>query len=278
MSELSGIKDVDRVILEKLDDRELLKACSLDKYTWNNVCDDAFLRRRLLSKYPQIAQYKLETETWKRFFLRAVNYIALMKEKFNYLYTFGDFVTQYDLLKQYSKDKNDLLIESSEVGELALVIWSLKTGADIHYRNDYALIWASKNGHLETVKYLVEFGADIHAHDDYALRWASKNGYLETVKYLVDSGANIHALNDRALIWASENGHLETVKYLVKAGADIHSENDEALIWSSLNGHLEIVKYLVEAGADIHINDDAPLRRANENGHLEVVNYLKSKM
>ena len=42
MSKLSGIKDVDRDILGKLDDRELLKVCSIDKYTWETVCDDAF--------------------------------------------------------------------------------------------------------------------------------------------------------------------------------------------------------------------------------------------
>ena len=83
MSKLSGIRDVDREILSKLDDTELLKVCSIDKYTWNNVCDDAFLRRRLLAKYPQIEIYKKKNESWKRFFLRAVRYIALLKEKYD---------------------------------------------------------------------------------------------------------------------------------------------------------------------------------------------------
>ena len=61
MSKLSGIRDVDREILSKVDDKELLKACSIDKYTWKNVCDDAFLRRRLLSKYPEIEAFTLYT-------------------------------------------------------------------------------------------------------------------------------------------------------------------------------------------------------------------------
>src|SRR5665647_1298674 len=94
-----GFKDVDREILSKLDDTELLKVCSIDKYTWNTVCDDAFLRRRILGKYPEIEQYKLKNESWKRFFLRAIKYIALMKEEYDYVYTFGDFEKQYDLLK-----------------------------------------------------------------------------------------------------------------------------------------------------------------------------------
>jgi hypothetical protein len=107
MSNISGIRDVDREILSKLDDRELLKACSIDKYTWNTICDDAFLKRRLLAKYPQIEKEKTKSETWKHFFLRAVHYIAKMKEEFGYDYTFGDFEGQYNLLKE-NKNKNDL--------------------------------------------------------------------------------------------------------------------------------------------------------------------------
>lgn len=79
-TQLSGYKDVDREILNKLDDKSLLKACSIDKYTWNTVCDDDFLKRRLLGKYPEIERYKLKNETWKSFFLRATHYIALLKK------------------------------------------------------------------------------------------------------------------------------------------------------------------------------------------------------
>ena len=246
MSKLSGIRDVDREILSKLNDKELLKACSIDKNTWKNVCDDGFLKRRLLVKYPEIEKYKKinERESWKQFFLRAVHTIALMKEKFDYVYSFGNFVTQYNLLKNYKN--NELLSNSAKIGELALVVCSLKNGADIHALNDEALRWASKNGKLEVVKYLIEQGADIHALNDYALIWASYNGHLEVVKYLVEQGADIHTLNDFALKHASKNGHLEVVKYLVKQGADIHAQNDAALKYASLYEHLEVVKYLKE--------------------------------
>ena len=91
MNEFSGYKDTDREILSKLDDKELLKTCSINKYTWEKVCDDAFLKRRLLSKYPEIGKYKREGETWKHFFLRSIHYIALLKERNDYQYEFGDF-------------------------------------------------------------------------------------------------------------------------------------------------------------------------------------------
>jgi hypothetical protein len=214
MSKLSGIRDVDREILGKLDDKDLLKVCSIDKYTWNTVCDDSFLKRRLLTKYPEIEEQKKKSETWKQFFLRAVHYIALMKEKFDYNYTFGNFVRQYELLKTYKRNENNiglLLYISSANGELALVIWSLKNGAVLR---DGDLISASRNGHLSVVKYLVEHGANIHALNDVALNDASTKGHLDIVKYLVEHGANIHASNDLALFNAGMNGHLDVVKYL----------------------------------------------------------------
>ena len=225
----------------KLDDRELLKACSLNKYTWNTVCDDAFLRMRLLSKYPQTEKYKLEDESWKRFFLRVIHFIALLKEKFDYVYTFGNFETQYDLLKEYG-DAIFLIDEAAKFGELELVIWILKANPNINL--DFALRMASKNGHLEVVMYLVENGADIHAQGDYALIIASENGNLEVVKFLAKVGANIHAGKDAALLYASHYGHLETVKYLVENGANIHANNDYALRLAKQNRHLEVVKYL----------------------------------
>jgi len=130
-------------------------------------------------------------------------------------------------------------------------LWSTETfkhlvenGADIHARNDCALLLAAKNEHLEVVKYLVENGADIHTHNDSALLLAAGNGHLEVVKYLVENGANIHADNDYVLCWAAESGHLEVVKYLVENSADIHTRNDCALLLAAKNGHLEVVKYL----------------------------------
>jgi hypothetical protein len=248
MSKLSGIKDVDREILSKLDDKELLKTCSINKYTWNTVCDDAFLRRRLTIKYPKIEQYKKKEESWKSFFLKAIHYIALMKEKFDYEYTFGNFVSQYNLLKKYNyrvqKKKYDyLLIIFASAGELALTIWCLNKGVKINTKND-ALISASILGHLEVVKYLVEKGVDVNTQSSAALRFASQYGKLEVVKYLLENGADIHSRNDEALILASQNGHLDVVRYLVENGADVHAQTDAALSWAVEFGYLEVENYL----------------------------------
>jgi hypothetical protein len=238
---LTGLKDLDREVLLKLSDDELLKTCTIDKRFWNEVCDDNFLRRRLL-KYPGIEKYK-QDESQKQFFLRVIYYVSKMKEEYEFDYSKGDFKKQYNLLKE-NPDINNLFIESAGNGELSLIVHSLNKGVDIHAENDEALILASKYGHLEVVKYLVEKGADIHTQDDYSLRYSSKYGHLEVVKYLVEKGADIHTGHDFALRYASENGHIEVVKYLVENGADIHTGNDLALIYASRKGHLEVVKYL----------------------------------
>jgi hypothetical protein len=54
---LTGIKDLDREILKRIPDGNLLKACTINKKMYNEVCDDAFIKRRL-SKYPNLEIYK----------------------------------------------------------------------------------------------------------------------------------------------------------------------------------------------------------------------------
>jgi len=73
-------------------------------------------------------------------------------------------------------------------------------------------IETAKNGHLEVVQFLIKSRADIHTDNDYALRWAAQNGHLEVVQFLIKSGANVHADHDRALRCATENRHLEVVR------------------------------------------------------------------
>ena len=117
-------------------------------------------------------------------------------------------------------------------------------GADVHTRDDYALLWAVQNGHTEIVKILLEAGADVHVDDDYPLRWAAEYGHTETVRLLLEAGADVHAASDDALRWAAKNGHIETVKVLLEAGADVHADDDAALYWAARNGHTKIINLL----------------------------------
>ena len=249
---LTGLKDVDREVLKHVDDKELLEICTINRKTWNEVCDDAFLKRRLTSKYPGIEKFKKANESWKRFFLTAIYYISKMKDEFDFDYSFGDLWKQYSILKQVEKwaevfktpyDFDSLLIRATEVGDVALAEFSLRKGANIQH-GDGALRSASQNGHLNIVKYLLKQGADIHAGEDSALRSASRNGRLDIVKYLVQSGANIHARNDGALQEAIAYGQLAVFKYLMNQGANIHAIHEYGLKLARRNKRFEVVKYL----------------------------------
>jgi ankyrin repeat protein len=284
----------------------LLKICALDKKTWNEVCDDNFLKRRLLSKYPGIEKYKKE-ETWKQFFLRFIYYIAKMKEEYEYKYEGGDFKKQYIMLRLTRGDKGDkgnqLLIEAVRAGELKLAEYAIQKGADIHINEEYALRLsvyngnldiaklllsksnerarnvalktASDVGNLEIVKYLVEtLGTNINVLQD-SLENAIRGNHFEVVKYLVEHGADIHENDEAALNSASLNGYLDIVKYLVEHGANIHGQEDDALINASARGHLDVVKYLVDHGANLHAQNNGALSWARKNKHRSVVEYLE---
>jgi hypothetical protein len=240
---LSGLKDTDREILKWADDRQLLEICSIDRKTWNEVCDDAFLKRRL-SKYLGIDKYKKENESWKRFFLSVVRYVALMKEQFEFDYTDGDFREQYRLLKKYTNNMTGLLEKATRKGIFSLVTYSVNRGGNIHLGNDALLRIAALNGYFDLVKYFVEKGLDIHTNNETALKYASENGYLNIVKYLIEQGADIHAKDERALKMASMYGSFEIVKYLVEKGANVHAAGDAALKYANQNEHAEVVKYL----------------------------------
>ena len=210
---LSGLKDTDREILKWANDEDLLRICSVDRKTWNEVCDDAFLRRRLIAKYPGIEKYKKKNETWKRFFLSVVRYVALMKEQFEYDYTNGDFREQYRLLKKH-KDMTALLEKSTRKGIFPLVVYSVNRGGRIHLGNDALLGIAALNGYFDLVKYFVEKGLNIHRYDEVALFYASERGFFDIVKYLVQKGADTHARDNEAIKIARKMGHKDVVRYL----------------------------------------------------------------
>ena len=121
----------------------------------------------------------------------------------------------------------------------------------------------------------VKAGADVHAKDDYALRWASSRGHAAVVECLLKTGAHVHANYDIALRLASANGHAAVVECLLKAGADVHANDDEALRWSSYYGNAAVVELLLKAGADVYANDDEALRTASKYGDAAVVELLK---
>ena len=197
---LTGVKDLDIIILNKLEDQDLVSVCKTNTVA-NKLCDDQnFWLQRIVIKFPYLGlsvlkKYK-QDRSWSQYYIE-------------------------DLRSMNKNNADTKLITALKSGRLDQVIIAVKNGADIHANNDASLRNASAYGQLDIVKYLVEQGADIHANDDESLRNASAYGQLDVVKYLVEQGADIHALNDYSLRSASYNGRTDVVDYLVSQGATL---------------------------------------------------------
>lgn len=183
----TGIRDLDRELLFYIPNDELMKACNLNSYFKNDVCDENFFKRRTEHFFPHLIHLKKDKTSWRNFFLDLIRYVFKLKENFGYIYNYnipGNPKTQFSIFRRYSDYPNKFLFESSADGQLALVIEAVNRGANIRALDDLAVRWASENGYLEVVKYLVSLGADIHAQNDQVVISASEGGHLEVVKYL----------------------------------------------------------------------------------------------
>ena len=194
---LTGIRDLDREIVNKLSDKDFLQMCSLNRTYSQRVCDDSYFRLRTEKGFPETVPYKDYTETtnkkmrtWKNHYLNIIKYIDLLKSDYGYIYR--------------AEDKSPEL----------LYLAKRLVHKDYSYNKNRAVRFASRNGQLPIVKYLVENGADITEHSNSAIIWASENAHLPVVKYLVEHGADITTLDNLALTLAIQNGHFAIAAYL----------------------------------------------------------------
>ena len=72
---LTGNKDVDNLILEQLEDKELLQICLVDKYA-NHLCNnDSFWKKRFIDKYGKAnLKYNSSNTHWKKFYLSILSF------------------------------------------------------------------------------------------------------------------------------------------------------------------------------------------------------------
>lgn len=143
-------------------------------------------------------------------------------------------------------------------------------GANLHYKNDYALRWITKKGNYEIFKFLLEKGADINKIDNRTIMKTVKRNHKEIIKILIENDI----MNDSIFKYSCQYGHLGYVKILLAKGIDIHTNDDYAIKISSEFGNIEIVKILIDNGANIRAGYSYALRYSIYNKHLEIVKIL----
>jgi len=216
-------KDIKRKIAEFLDDRDILRYCQIDREQHDNVCNEQFFHNILLQRYPKTLARKSTTTKHKKYYMLIVYFVNKLKEKYGFEYS---EYPSYNIFLQHEvfnnslnpKNMNDVLLTAVRHEELSLVKYALDKGANIHFRNDEALIRASGYRNLKIIKYLIEHGADIHAQNDlafvHACSCSERDLNVNTIEYLVEKGANFRVSDDWALRMAIRYKHRYLAKYL----------------------------------------------------------------
>ena len=185
--------------------------------------------------------------------------------------------------------KETALHVAAEIGDLRILSWLCKNGADINAQDkdgNTALHVAVLYGALDCVQFLCNRRADVNIAGQWGFTplFFAATRSVHCVHYLCMHGADVNARNkfgNTALHIAAKNGSLSSLIYLVTHGADKNvagQDKNTALHYAALSGRLNCVRYLTEAAcADIHaLNsyDNTALHLAARRGRLECIEYL----
>jgi hypothetical protein len=195
-------------------------------------------------------------------------------------------------------DNNQLLLRSSETGNLEGVKTAIKNGANVNmnidsHNNDNPLLLASKGGHWNTVKILLKHGANPNVTnypEDADRRFGDEDDYYTPIMYAIRANkvGIVEMLLDRGaeksgfISLATLNENLNLIKMLLEKGLDINDgghEGESPIVYAVYIKNFKIVKFLLENGANpapvIHGRQtDAPLLEASKNEELKIVELL----
>ena len=77
-----GDKDIYPYIVNLAEDRDVINMLSVNR----KFNDDSYFKRILEKRYPLLLEFKSEDETYKKFYLRMVKYMAKLWEEFKISY------------------------------------------------------------------------------------------------------------------------------------------------------------------------------------------------
>lgn len=164
-----------------------------------------------------------------------------------------------------------------KANDLSATITLLKSGANVHARNDLALICSVENKNTNMISKLLEYNANIHADNDYALRMSARIGASNVMIKLLENDANINADN-RHYFSALESGvfhnHLDVVTKLLEYGVDFHAGDDCSLQLSITYRRIEMTAKLLEYGANIYRNDKQILKDLQSIFNEEIADVI----
>ena len=204
---LTSIADVDREILYKLSDGDILKACSINKAAAEKICNDLFFHNLLLKRYPKALSFLEEKEKkdkedkYKQIYLQIVYYkdeIKNFTEKTYgrpFIFTDGNVKLYYDnLYNVYRTPLTNAALEGlKDYLNYLLEVFATK----VRYGDLLEYLVRGDHFTLGEIKQIIG-NRQIHQFDyDAALKGALATGNKEIEQYLISKGANLDfALNE----------------------------------------------------------------------------------
>ncbi len=188
----TGIRDLNAELLLKMDDREFIKTCSLNKYFIDLCKRDNYLlfKRRLQLFYPDTLTNEMlkiyKIESWKEYYARVVKTVAKLKEKYNYDYSEGNPFIQLKIFESAQFDNmykyEEILYDAISKSEFALVKYVLQKKPDFQIHPRYLKV-ASILYDMKILKYLIDRGADINI-----IKGTHFTPYTRNIDYLKSLG------------------------------------------------------------------------------------------
>jgi len=164
MSEgFTGIKDVDKLILNNMDTRTFLNTYQIKNKYIHSLFTDNIFRDRIEKEFPRIVFKSFET--WKQFYFDVIYWVNLLKEKFNF--ESHDF---RDHPKKYYSFINELIKWVNSTAEPEFVKGMLNN----------MLREAIKIGYIDLIKFIIDKGASDY---QYAMDFAASVGNMEAFEY-----------------------------------------------------------------------------------------------
>ena len=256
-------KDMYLYLADFADDITVLNMLSVNKHYYK----DEYFYDTLKKRYPLLIKfnynnYGAQKLSWKRFYVKYIYYISLLRElgipyvphpDFDPVAIYEEIYTEWpELYKIYGQRHKSISEYKS-------------TGLDLGFK------FAAAIGDKILVDYFISEGA---TDFESALGKAAREGQLDMVKYLLENYpmSNTSIAVNFANNEAAFSGHLDVLKYLL----DYDPEYDQVMGNAIYGGHLDTVKYLLDAY--LHRWDlNELLHDAEENPeHPEVVELIRS--
>jgi ankyrin repeat protein len=189
-------------------------------------------------------------------------------------------------------DLNNYLLLASSSGQIVVIDWVLRQGADINWKtgeNATPIMIAVTNNKVPAVKVLLRYKPDLNTMTIYSetpLLAAVKNGNLEIAELLIRDSADINLADKHGaspLHYASIYGSLDITDMLLYYEAKIDSKTNDgttpllSAIWS---GYRDIADLLIQKGANCEEKDNqgfTPLMVAAQNGDTIMIELLLKK-